>query len=354
MFHRFGVWCLIAVSVGLAAYPVTPPVQARGGFITPELVGFAATNGPLNTVHVMGGYAYVVSQNQSRLDVFTITDPTMPQLAGSYTATSAITDIEVTSTHLYVATNANGLRVLSLVDPAHPQEVGAFTQFPQVFSTSLGLGYLVIAVGGAGLRVLSLASPAMPAEIGAIDWQDSSPSTTWLTYGVVIEGRFAYVSASNLRSSIYRDVFVVDLALPTNPMAVEQSELRIDVETLHAVWGSYGYLTSMVEGLTVVDLRDPTAITVTGLLDTTAIRSTNAIAPFGYYGYMATADGVKVVDVSNPAAPTEVGSALAGTGANGLVVDGTYLYVAGQDGLYILTHGLQLDQKVYLPRIHFP
>jgi hypothetical protein len=350
MLRRIGVGFLIALVSGLAIYPAGPAAQARALTVAPALVGFAPTSAPLRAVAVQGGYAYVLGQTQTQLDVFAIVDPAMPQLAGTYTATSAITDIVLTPSHLYVATAGDGLRVLSLADPAHPAEVGAFTLFPEATSLTLGPGYLLLTAGVSGLRVLSLADPAHPAEVGAIVWVNSVTSQTWLAYDAVLSGRYAYVSASNLRSGIYRQVFIVDLLDPAHPIHVAQSELRVDIETLLEVRDGYGYLGSFLGELMVLDLRVPTAITVSGSIDLEAPVQAGVL--FGRYAYVGVEDGLRVVDVSDPTAPAPAGAALDGISVHDLALRGSYLYVAGQNGLSILTLGVALDQRVYLPAVY--
>jgi len=51
--------------------------------------------------------------------------------------------------------------------------------------------------------------------------------------------------------------------------------------------------------------------------------------------------GLRIIDISNPAAPMEVGFFDTGSGAYGVYVSGSYAYVAdGDDGLYIIRNDL--------------
>ena len=75
----------------------------------------------------------------------------------------------------------------------------------------------------------------------------------------------------------------------------------------------------------------------------------------GSYAYMADgADGLRIIDVSNPASPVEVGFFDTGAYALGVGVSGSYAYVAdGEDGLYIIRNDLITginDSKETLPQ----
>jgi hypothetical protein len=66
------------------------------------------------------------------------------------------------------------------------------------------------------------------------------------------------------------------------------------------------------------------------------------VAVSGSYAYVADAnDGLRIIDVSTPSSPVEVGSYNTGGSAWSVTVSGSYDYVAdGEDGLYIIQNDL--------------
>ncbi len=90
------------------------------------------------------------------------------------------------------------------------------------------------------------------------------------------------------------------------------------------------------DGLRIIDVSNPSSPKEVGFYDTGGF--TRGVAVSGQYVYMADIeDGLRIIDVSNPANPKEVGYYNTGGYAQGVAVSGHYVYVAGgSDGLYIL------------------
>ncbi|MDP1935908.1 MAG: Ig-like domain-containing protein [Hylemonella sp.] len=103
-----------------------------------------------------------------------------------------------------------------------------------------------------------------------------------------------------------------------------------------AVSGDYAFVASGSTGLQVVSLSaDRRTPTVVASLNVGA--SSNDITLAGNIAYLATAGGLKVVDVSLPTAPRLLGT-FAGVGnALGVKVRGTTAYVTGGSSLYIVS-----------------
>ena len=104
-----------------------------------------------------------------------------------------------------------------------------------------------------------------------------------------------------------------------------------------AVAGSYAYVADIGAGLRVIDVSDPAAPFEVGSYDTPGYAYGVAVA--GSYAYVADwTGGLRVIDVSTPSAPVEVGSYLTPGYAYGVAVAGSYAYVADYyAGLEVLT-----------------
>jgi hypothetical protein len=91
-------------------------------------------------------------------------------------------------------------------------------------------------------------------------------------------------------------------------------------------------------GLVVVSLDNPRAPRIVATVGGSSVRSPTAVAVQFRYAFVTDADGLKVVDVTDPGNPAAVATGFVPiTSANGLYVARTYAYVAaGSNGLVIV------------------
>jgi hypothetical protein len=102
-----------------------------------------------------------------------------------------------------------------------------------------------------------------------------------------------------------------------------------------AVAGNYAYVAGGM-GIRIIDISNPAAPSETGFYDTPGLAQELAVA--GNYVYVADYhDGLRIINVSNPAAPSETGFYDTPGIAIGVTVSGNYAYVAdGLEGLRII------------------
>jgi hypothetical protein len=145
-------------------------------------------------------------------------------------------------------------------------------------------------------------------------------------------------------------------AAPAEPVVAGQvtNATTLSDAVATAVSGNYAYTTAYNPGrLTVVDISNPTTPKVVGwtTTHTTELENGSNVAIAGHYAYVVsknrnTTDGLSnddgsgnsltIVDISNPASPTVVGSVRDPHhlfGAYGIAVQGNYAYVAYQGQL---------------------
>jgi hypothetical protein len=96
------------------------------------------------------------------------------------------------------------------------------------------------------------------------------------------------------------------------------------------------YLAGFNTGLRIIDVSNPASPTEVGFFDTQGFAVYVAVS--GNYAYVADLrEGLRIIDVSNPAIPHEVGSFNTEDRATGVVVSENLAYVAdGLDGLRII------------------
>ena len=103
-----------------------------------------------------------------------------------------------------------------------------------------------------------------------------------------------------------------------------------------AVSGDYVYVADYADGLRIIDVSNPTNPAEAGFFDTDDLAY--GVAVSGNYAYVADyADGLRILDVSNFAVPAEVGFFDSRSLAVSVVVSGNYAYIADLfDGLRII------------------
>lgn len=102
------------------------------------------------------------------------------------------------------------------------------------------------------------------------------------------------------------------------------------------VQGVYAYVAGGARsGLRVIDVSNPAAPIEVGSHATPG--PLDSVYVSGSYAYMGGSLGLRVMDVGNPAAPVEVGSYATPESAENVYVSGQYAYLAaGVEGLSIL------------------
>lgn len=166
----------------------------------------------------------------------------------------------------------------------------------------------------------------------------STPISTWDTGGHLMmalerNGQYLY-GAANGRLAI------VDVSNPASPAEVGAANLS-DITSVGdiAVEGQYAYLgrydedsNSQLQGLTILNVSNPASPTEVGSFTTSGGTYADVydVDVAGSLVYLAASDaGLRIVDVSNPSSPVEVGSH--SFAAKSVTVSGRYAYVT--DGL---------------------
>jgi hypothetical protein len=141
---------------------------------------------------------------------------------------------------------------------------------------------------------------------------------------------------SYVYAAIDSRLVVIDVSSPSRPTVVGQSGvLPGDIEDL--TWADNRvYVANSTYGVRIIDVSIPSAPTELGVCDTPG--EAYGVAASGNYAYVADgSSGFRICDVSAPSASTVIGSytSLEGGFGYGVAISGTYAYV-GAWGLYVL------------------
>jgi hypothetical protein len=266
-------------------------------------------------------------------------------------------NVRAAGDHAYLVMGERGLRIVSVANPAAPVLVGSYVPAQDNYFNDVKLieaaGRRYAVLGGSPVEVIDVTAPSAPSLVATI----ATSSHT-----LFIDGTTVYVA-----DGFSTTLTIVDITDPRAP--VERSVLEVDAvplnfggfHDLHAA-GGYVYLSTFLYGLVVVDARDPAAPVVAGMTEedgtrywhspwltqvanrpillngdefagpTSGVRlldgdpasatyldtiadwhlrddiSTHNVMARGATVYLTHyQDGVRVLDITNPAAPAQIG-----------------------------------------------
>ncbi len=219
------------------------------------------------------------------------------------------------------------LVIADIANPAAPLELGRWvTSNKASFYNIQAAGSLVyIPHNFAGVDIVDFTTPDQPVQVGNIPTGNSGYSIN----SVAISGTNAYV----LEGKRFR---VVDVTVPAAPVNSATITPTAGFLNSLAVSGRYAYAAAGSSGLVVIDVFNPASPTVTGTLGIPGYAA--GIAYQGSYVYVVTYDAMRIINVSNPNAPTQVGiyqpSGFSPWGD--LAVSGNSVYLQDWDKLHII------------------
>jgi len=278
----------------------------------PRELGSCDTQGGVYNVAVVGNTAYVGTG--SGLLIIDVSDPTAPREVGAYDTPGYAGRVVVVGNTAYFLTrtsvDGDSLVIIDVSNPTAPREVGAYDtpegahDLAVVGSTAYFLTSTSVDVGAhlsGGLVIIDVSDPTAPRELGNLpgDW----PYESFVDVAVV--GGTAYIAMNN-GYTCEDGLIIVDVSDPTAPSNLGTYGIwhAYAVSGVEVV-GSTAYVTAGSGGLFIIDVSDPTAHREMGFYNTPG--DAVDVAVVGSIAYVAGPD-LAIVDVSDPARPSEVGA----------------------------------------------
>jgi hypothetical protein len=300
----------------------------------PLLIGNAEL--PLELAAVVGNVAYLIGDGQ--LQLFDISDPAHPVARGSFSGKlGVIADIvQANSDRLYLLDDLAVFKVLDVANPGNPTVLGSYASPPGLkFPFRIQVAGDTAYVLSRGLQVLDITNPISPTVRGYY------PSEYALMLQVA--GNHAYLD-KNLSA-----LDLLDISNPGLPTLL--GSLAIGPVQAVDEAGSRAYILTAVEeacdkfcvlrhnALAIVDIGNLAAPQLLGKAQLFDASSSVAggVAVSGGYAYVGWGDGLRVVDVGNPATPAVRASLPIADGINAIQTVGDLAYVAGTGGLKVLS-----------------
>jgi len=272
--------------------------------------------GQIDCLFLSKGRAYFTGN--IGLGVVDVSDPFKPVYLGAVvpdtSIVTSITDMAIYEDYAYL-TQVNNIWIYDLSGPGLPQLAGSFSmgaadQFDNILISGQ-FAYFVTSLSSARiprLGILDLTSPSVPLLVGELEN---------LLWGVLaVQGSYAYIIASDFPDKFPASYLqVVDVSDPAHPSLIKSTEIGVDamnITSLEAL-GQTLYITMSsaqpTEGLLVYSLQDPTQPVFEGSAATQDSAYDVAISPDQIFAVVADhGRGLRVIDLSNPAHPYEVGA----------------------------------------------
>jgi hypothetical protein len=308
---------------GLVAIDISNPAQPvqTAAIAIPDAEGSV-----VYAVQVRDNYAYVAAGSPG-LVVVDISDPAQPVKVGQFQAAWA-DGLVIDGDTLYLADQIDGLYVLDISNPKKPAQVGLLSvelfqqSVPSQRNMVLQNGKIFLANGNQGMLVVE--ASAQPALAGKYD--TPLPGADW---HVRVDKNVAWVIADTL------GLYAVDVADPSQPkqLGVATSRISSAARTPRglAIAGQYAYIADINNGFSVYDVSDPAAPNELGRVEKP--QGMTDVAVSGNYAYVSVEEhekrerrGLLVFDVSEPSQPHQVGFVNTDHSSNALTVAGNYAY----------------------------
>ena len=316
-----------------------------------RLVGHLGT-GPSGEVAVDSQIAYIKSG--TNLVVVGVSDPTNPVRVGRASMLGPIADIVVEEERAYVVTNhvgiggapyeteVYGLEVVDVSDPTAPKTTDAFKTSGVASEVALTQDFAFVADGGDGLRVIDISDPNRLREVSFFSSSSSALAVA------VSEGR-AYLAGGP------EGLWVIGAGRPF----VYLEELGRYTPEAHVidvtVTGDYAFTVvrnraagDRTSDVRVVDVSDPKSPREVGGFELPGLVGHLTVA--GNHAYVSVRGALLIFDISDPANPRPTDTLeteVPGMGSDGepaaisgeVVPSGQYAYLASNQyprGLYIV------------------
>jgi hypothetical protein len=213
------------------------------------------------------------------------------------------------------------LRIVDVSDPTTPVEVGFYSPpyGDGPCMTMAVAGNYVYTGGYYTLNILDVTNPAAPALVGKTSGLDT-PS------GMVVAGAYAYVvDAHDTGSGYLYRLLIFDVSNVTHPFITGISTFTAFPADV-AVAGNYAYVANVDSGLRVIDVSNPSAPFEVGVY---ASSKADGVTVAGSYAYVSEAGwGLRILDISDPTAPFQVSLYDSVGYTENSAVDWGYAYVA--------------------------
>jgi hypothetical protein len=225
-------------------------------------------------VDAAGGKRYAIIADFP-VDVVDVTNPAAPALVGQIAEQSHTLAVETRGgkTYAYFGNYDATCPVYDVTNPAAPLKLGSFApkmpngQAPSlVHDLSVDNGIVYLSAWEAGLVVVDYTNPASPTKVG--QWAPTPTQTSHSNWTARVAGRHIALHGEEAYDA-KMDIVDVDPASATfmQPFATYQTRSWISIHNI-MVFGTKSYFSYYQDGIRVLDIADPAHPTLVGYYNT--------------------------------------------------------------------------------------
>lgn len=187
----------------------------------PVLVGELDTPGITESITISGNCAYL-AEGDDGLAIVDVADPTRPQLIGRSPTYGYASDVAVRGTFAYVADGLRGIWVFDVADPNRPQRIRGYSGVTKTTGRMGAVNSIHIndnvlyATHKHGVNIFKVRPQGRLELIGVFDTLGEVEHPT----GIVVQGSYAYVSATTEGETGGEEFMVLNVSEPNNPKKV--------------------------------------------------------------------------------------------------------------------------------------
>jgi hypothetical protein len=234
--------------------------------------------------------------------------------------------------YAYVASGTAGLLIIDVSNPSAPIQVGGYNTPGNAQAVEAIGDIAYVADSQGGLRIVDVSVPSAPIGIGFYN-------TAGMALDVAVAGNLESPQAGGPALPALSGRVAIDLAELSADSAHEDAFAHEEASAEGPSQGMYAYVADGEEGLRILDVSVPASPTEVGFYDTpgtaqgvsltgvplmdlgSASGLSGELLAGHVYAYVADAwSGVRIVDVSDPSTPVEVGFYDAPGNATGVAV----------------------------------
>jgi len=259
-----------------------------------------ALDGRCYDVQVDGSLVYMASQHGG-LRIIDVSNPTSPQVLGECDDGGHASQVALKDFVAFIGQYYQGVEAIDVSDSQAPNKFKIYN--PGVDSNTRGLcvngNYLYVGSYKYGLDVLDISNPSSAGFLSKVGYYYNNSGIR----DIHIEDTHAFLSTSTRR------VEILDLTTPTNPSFIGQYYSSIGNIRGVAVSGSNMYvladdIQSNQNYMEVINISDPTSPIKMGEIQ---VSESYGIEVQGSYAYIASINGLRIINISNSTNPESVG-----------------------------------------------
>jgi hypothetical protein len=293
----------------------------------PIIISSLSTNSEygLNQMTIVGDLMLAASYKHANF--IDIKDPTQPKLLNTYTPPNSIKGISLISDYAVIATQYGGVQILDISNIENIINTGY--ELPGRWAYSVATQGDLVFIGGEGMSIYNINDIIKTNEIvDQLEIQYSNDIVVGEKNTHATDTHYAYVSSQNI-------INIYDIINPLKPQLVSSiSHADSGYHTFLAdeTNGGYLYTVNRGQGLKIIDINNPAVPLISGGL---AIEEARRVDVYGDKAYITSQTGIHIVDISNKSAPSELGFFPLAEGKTwgylGIKVKGNYAYTIQQE-----------------------